>query len=247
MEKQVDVNIASLWRDGHILTTVETVLTNKETRTITIVANKYTDKQFEYIKEGLLNLNLLTQKPIYLHRGDNAKGSNEKLKYAHYGDGKYISFVDDDLLLAPNHYEYLIKGCEKYNAYVSLHGMTLHQRPVRSFYGNRDVYRGLKTVHFDMEVDIASNCGSLFKREFFGNDGLKEIYQMCGETSMDDIYMAYACKKRGIPRYVLAHPEGFLRHKEIKQTDNYVFDKYIKQLGVTDRVQTEFINKHWDK
>lgn len=239
----VDVFIASLPRQLHVVETVKTVLANKETLSITIIANKYSDAEYE---ELLLRLeNIKTQVPILIYRGNNLKGSNEKLKYIGRGNGKYISLVDDDLLLSPNHFEYLINGCERYNAYVSLHGMILSPLPIRSYYGDRFVYRGLKDVVSDYEVDIASNCGSLFKRDFFPQDMLRDIYYNVNEVSMDDIWMNYFVKRMGIKRYVLAHQEGFLKHKIQHPEDDYVFDKHTKQLGVSDRIQTDFINNYW--
>jgi hypothetical protein len=183
--------------------------------------------------------------PIWVYRGDNAKGSNEKLKHIHKGLGKYIALVDDDLVLAPTHFAKLIEGCERYNAYVSLHGVCLHPRPLRSYYRDRDVYRGLKTVLFDQEVDISSNCGSLFKRSHFPPDMLKEMYEKCPVESMDDIMMAYWCKRMGVKKYVLAHQEGFMKHKVQYKEDEYVFDKHALVAG-GDKPMTDFINKYWD-
>ena len=244
--RQVDVYIASLPRQLHVVETVKSILANKETKSITITANKYTDELFKELQAQLINVNIITQVPIYLYRGDNLKRSNEKLKHVGKGTGKYISFVDDDLLLAPTHFEYLIQGCEKYNAYVSLHGMIMGSRPLRSFYGERHVFRGLKTVLQDVQVDIASNCGCLWKREFFSQDFLNKIYDKVNHISMDDIWMGYFCHKKNIPRYVLAHQEGFMKHKVQYAEDEYVFDLHTKQLGVTDKVQTDFVNAYWD-
>lgn len=245
--REIDVHIAALYRQNFVVETVKSVLKNPEVKTITVIANNHTDQQFENCQQGLLQANLETQIPIYLYRGDNAKGSNEKLRYIGKGTGKYISFVDNDLILNPNHFEYLIQGCEKYGAYVSLHGMILGSRPVRTFYGDRHVFRGLKTVLNDIQVDIASNCGSLFKREFFPDDMLSEMYERVNDVSMDDIWMNYFAKRMGVPRYVLAHQEGFMQHKVQYKEDDYVFDKHTKQLGVSDKVQTDFINNYWDK
>lgn len=242
-DKVVDCFMASLPRQLHVVETVKTILANPETRSITITANKYNDKQFEDLKIQLLNINTITQVPIYLHRGDNAKESNEKLKYISRGTGKYISFVDDDLLLDSTHFSYLIAGCKKYNAYVSLHGVVLHALPIQHYYRDRDVYAGLRTVLFDMEVDIASNCGSLFKREFFGYNYLAKLYDLAPAIAMDDIIMATACKLNNIPRYVLSHQEGYMKHKVQYAEDEYVFNKYA--LTGNDKVQTDYINKLW--
>jgi len=243
--KTVDVYIASLPRQLHILTTVESVLKNPETLTITITANKYSDAQFEELCNRLAGLNSIYQVPIRVIRGDNAKESNEKLKYIGEGYGKYINFTDDDLILPEDYFKYMIAGCEKYNAYVSLHGVVLAQRPIKSYYADRMVLRGLGAVPFDSEVDIASNCGSLFKRSFFSEEVLSKLYENAPTVSMDDIIMATACRKHNVTRYVLKHQQGYLKHKAQYAEDEYVFDKYTKQLGVTDKVQTDYINRYW--
>jgi hypothetical protein len=240
-DKVVDVYMATMPRQLHVVHTVKSILDNPETLTITITANKYTDFEFEEMCNRIAGLNSLYNIPIQIHRGDNAKESNEKLKYIGEGYGKYISFVDDDLLLAPNHFHYLIEGCEKHNAYVSLHGVILHPLPIKSYYRDRDVYRGLGTVIFDQEVDIASNCGSLFKRDFFTDTYLTKLYELAPAVSMDDIIMATACKLNNIKRYVLSHSEGFMQHKTQYKEDDYVFDKY----KFNDSVQTNYINKYW--
>ena len=244
--KVVDVFIASLPRQLHVVETVKSILANPETLTITITANNYSDLEWRELQKRL-NANVEYQVPIYLHRGDNKKEANEKLKFVNKGYGKYVSYVDDDLVLAPTHFQYLIQGCEKYNAYVSLHGAILNPLPLGSYYRDRSVYRGLKTVLFDTPVDIASNCGSLFKREFFDEKFYATVYNNAPTVGMDDLLMAVACQQRGIPRYVLAHKEGYMKHKIQYPEDDYCFNKYTKVLGVSDKVQTDYLNKNYKK
>lgn len=233
MEKFVDIYMASLWRQGHIVKTVKSLLLNPEVGTITISCNNYTDEQWNWI-----NNELKSHLNIILYRGDNKKGSNEKLKYINNGNNYYISLCDDDLIYPSNYFNKLIIGCEKYNAMVSLHGRIIPKGNIQSYYGQPiAVYRSLGTVENDVVVDIASNCGSLFKRNFY--DDLNKWYDFCGTTSMDDIYVNYFAKKRGIKRVVLAHQEGYLKHKEQLPEDDYVFNKH----RYSDAVQTEFINK----
>ena len=239
----VDVFIATLPRQFFIIETVKSILENPETKSITISAsNKYTDGEFQQLTEMLLNINTITQVPIYLHRVDDAKGSNEKLRYIGKGTGKYIALCDDDCVYPPNYFNYLIKGIEKYQGHVTLHGVVLHQRPIRSYYRDRDVYRGLGTVIFDMEVDIAASCMTMFKREWY--DDLDTWYDKVSTTSMDDIYVSHFAMQKGIKRFVLSHVQGWVKHKEIRKEDNYVFDKYALVSG-GDKVQTDYINTYW--
>lgn len=236
MERQVDIYMASLWRQGHVIKTVKSLLLNSEVGTVTISCNKYTEEQWELVGKEL------NDPKITLHRTNNEKGSNEKLRFIGTGSNYYICLADDDLIYPPDYLNKLILGCEKYNAMVSLHGRIVPKGVINSYYGEPlAVFRSLGTVPYDVEVDIASNCGSLFKRNFY-ND-LDKWYDFCGTTSMDDIYVNYFAKKNKIRRIVLSHQEEYLKHKEQLPEDDYVFEKH----RFNDVVQTEFINKYFNQ
>jgi hypothetical protein len=236
MEKLVDIYIASLWRQGHVVKTVESLLLSPEVGTITVSCNNYTDEQWDFVSKEL------NDTKITLHRTNNEKGSNEKLRFIGIGSNYYICFADDDLIYPSDYLNNLIQGCEKYNAMVSLHGRLVPKGIIGSYYGQPlAMYRSLGTVEHDVEVDIAGVGASMFKREFY--DDLDKWYDFCGTTSMDDIYVNYFAKKRGVRRIVLAHQEGYLKHKQQFPEDNYVFDKH----RYNDRVQTEFINNYFNK
>lgn len=243
--REVDVYCTAVFRQGHVIKTMESILKNPEVKSITVSCSvNHTEEEFEYTKNGLLNINLETQIPIYLYRCTiPEKGSNEKLKYIGEGNGKYIALVDNDCVYPDNYLQTLIQGVEKHQAHVSLHGVCLHDLPIKSYYRDRDVYRGLGTVMFDMPVDIAASCMTMFKREW--HDDLDQWYDKCSNVSMDDIHVSYFHKLKGIPRYVLAHKEGFVKHKPILQEDNYVFDRHARVAGA-DKPQTDFINKYWN-
>jgi len=219
IENSVDVYIASLWRDGHIIKSIESLIIQTEINTINISCNNYNDKQWKFINDKIKD------NRIILNRTNNEKESNEKLKFIDKGNGKYISLCDDDLIYPKTYLNKLINGCEKYNAFVSLHGSILNKRPIKSYYNNRKVFRSLHSLDEDKEnIDIISNCGSLFKRSFFNN--LDEWYDFCENISMDDIYVSYFCNLNNIKKVVLKHREGYLKHKKQLKSDNYVFDKY---------------------
>ena len=236
MEKLVDVYVASLWRQGHVVKTVGSLLLNPDLGTITISCNNYTDEQWEFVTTKL------TDHRITFHRTDNEKGSNEKLRFISIGVNFYVSLADDDLIYPPNYLSKLINGCEKYNAHISLHGRILSKGIIESYYRDYvENFRCLGTVVNDIEVDLIGTGVSLFKRDFY--DDLDKWYDFCGTTSMDDIYVNYFAKKRGIRRIVLAHNEGYLQHKQQCVEDNYVFNKYA--VTGNDKVQTDFINKYF--
>ncbi len=234
MENKIDCYIASLPRQLHVIKTIDSILNNKEIGSITITCNKYSDEQFKLVCDLYAE-----DTRVKFYRGDNAKQSNEKLKYIGNGNNKYVSLCDDDIIYPNDYFTKLINGCELYNAAVGLHGVIMNPRPIKSYYRDRQVFRGLGTVGMDVRVDMVSNCGSLFKREW--HNDLSNWYDLVGDVSMDDIYTNYFHMLKGIRRYVLAHNEGYIKHKQQFAEDEYVFDKY----KYNDSVQTVFINKYW--
>ena len=227
--------MATLWRQGHCVISIKSLWSQKEFGTATISCNNFTDEQWKFVEKEL------NDPRITLHRTNNEKGSNEKLKFVGSGSNYYICLADDDLIYPSDYLFKMINGCEKYNSHVSLHGRVLVKGIINSYYHNcTATFRSLGTVYSDVEVDIASNCGSLFKRSFY--DDLDTWYDFCGTTSMDDIYVNYFAKKKGIKRVVLAHNEGYLKHKVQYSEDDYVFDKHVNN----DSLQTEFINNYFN-
>jgi hypothetical protein len=230
---KVDIYCACIWRHGFEVQTINSLRFQPEFGTATLTLNNYTEDQFEYVQRELSSDDRIT-----IYRGDNAKGSNSKLQYLADGKNPYICLVDNDILYPPDFLAYLIRGCEDFQAMVSLHGVVLNQGLIQSYYRDRTVFRGLKEVIGNIEVDIASNCGSLWKREWFKD--YSEWYNQCGNVSMDDLYVSYNMKKAGIKRVVLAHEEGYIRHKEQLPDEYYVFNEYALKPNA-DIIQTTFI------
>lgn len=233
--KLVDVYIASLPRQLHVIKTAKSILTNPECGSLTIsLSKKFTDDEVLKVKSEL------NDDRVKIYITDDLKGSNEKLKYIGDGTNPYIALIDDDCIYPIDYLNTLIKGCNKYNGHVSLHGVILNPRPIKSYYRDRQVFRGLGTVLSDKEVDISASCMTLFKRHWYQN--LNEWYDLVGDTSMDDIYVCYFAMKKGIRRWVLAHKEGYVVHKTQYPEDEYVFDKH----RYNDKIQTDFINEYFN-
>jgi hypothetical protein len=205
-----------------------------------VTLNNYTDEQYEFVRNSFKDDNR-----IIIHRHLNEKKSNEKLRYIGTGRNPFVGFFDNDIKYPSDYLQKMIKASINYNAYVSLHGCILAPRPVRSYYADRFVYRGLATVINDYEVDIASNCGSVFQRQFFPEGELAMWYDRCNDVSADDIYTNYWARKHNVIRMVIKHSEGYIIHKQQLPDEEYVFDKHTKQLGVSDKPQTDFINNYW--
>lgn len=231
--KKVDIYMAALFRHGFAVQSIRSLMLNPEFATATITCNSHSDAEWQYMVDEFENDDRVT-----LHRHDNEKGSNEKLRYIGTGSNEYICMADNDLLYPPDYLAKLIAGVDKYRAYCSLHGSILNKGRIGSYYRDRQTFRGLGTVLKDVEVDISSNCGSVFRRDFFGNDYLNTWYDFCDDVSADDLYCNYLAMKKGRRRMVLAHQENYLVHKEQLPDEVYVFDVY----KFNDQPQTDFVN-----
>ena len=239
--KKVDIYIAALWRQGFVKVTVDSLKNQPEFGTATITCNNHTDAQWQEMLDYRGEDNR-----IILHRHDNEKCSNEKLRYVANGINPYMGFFDNDLIYPPDYLAKLMAGVDKYQAMVGLHGVVLKTGLIQSYYRDRHVFRGLMAVDKDYEVNIASNCGIMFNREWFTKSELSEWYERVNNVSMDDLYVAYFMKEKGIKCVVLAHEEGYTKHKQQFPEDDYVFDKHAKVVG-GDVIQTAFINDYYKK
>jgi GT2 family glycosyltransferase len=231
----VDMYMASLWRDGHVIQTIKSLLKQPELKTLTVVLNNYTDEQAAQVEEAFEP----EQDRIRLIRGNNAKCSNEKFHYMYTGTAKYIAFADDDIIYPEDYLMKLIAGCNVHEAAVSLHGGRLREFPTKKYYnGGRKMFSWNVLVSEDTKVDIIGNGVGLFKREWFTKKELKGLYDKAPAVSMDDIILSCELAKKGIERYVIAHMPRLVHHKIIRQADNYVYDRYKN----TDSFQVGYIN-----
>ena len=236
-EACVDMYMAALWRGGHVVVTANSLLSQPELKSLTICCNFFTDDQFEYVRKAL------SDKRVILHRTNNEKGSNEKLRFIHTGTAKYIALADDDLIYPDGYLFKMIHGCNIHNGAVSLHGGVLTRFPIIHYYGGRKKYSWNMTVTEDTPVDILGNGFVLFRREWFSKDELKEIYDSAPAVSMDDIILSLRFKQKQIPTYVLRHGSRYARHKQLNSSDMYVYDAYKNN----DTTQVEYINTMYNR
>jgi|GEM_PF-2863896 len=230
-----DIYMASLWRGGHCSLVIDSLINQKELSTLTIICNNYTKEQFQWLSQKY------TSDKIVFIRGDNAKASNEKIRYIGHGTSPFLGFVDDDLIYPHDYLEYMVAGVKKHKAFVSLHGSKLAGFPLNNYYTQRDVYKCLDSVGDDTEVDIIGSGVSLIKRDQLPACELAKLYDFAGSVSMDDIYLSSLANRYGIRRFVLKHPKNYLEHKEQFEEDNYVFDEY-KKNNFRCPEQTSYIN-----
>ena len=243
-EPCVDVHMAALWRDGHVVKTAESLLQNPELLTLYVTLNSYTKEQYDWTAASLKSLAANYGKKVVIRKASNKKGSNEKLAQLPKSKAKYIAFADDDILYPENHLLRLIAGCNVHNAAVSLHGSVLKCFPIRKYYfGDRQMLSHNIAVDADTRCDIIGTGVCLLKREWFTDEELKALYVTAPATSMDDIIVSCLLSQKGIARYVIEHLGSSVTLKEHKASDNYVYDQYKDN----DSEQVAYINEHYKR
>ena len=237
----VDVHMASLYRDGHLLKTLQTLCGQPEVATVYVTLNNYTQPQYNETMAGIKALMAETGCKIVTRRAKNQKGSNEKLSQLAKSTAPYIAFADDDILYPQDYFLRLIYGIRLHNAAVSFHGGVLKELPTDKYYnGGRKMYSWNVTVPTDMPVDIIGTGVGLLKRDWFNDDELAALYKDAQTTSMDDIIVSCLLSQKYIGRWVLAHSAKVIRTKEPKPEDQYVYDQYKDN----DAEQVEYLNRN---
>ena len=89
----VDVHIASLYRDGHLIKTLQTIAGQPEVATIFVTLNSYTGEQYKQTMEGIRGLCKTYGCRIVTRRAKNQKGSNEKLSQLAKSTAPYIAWA----------------------------------------------------------------------------------------------------------------------------------------------------------
>lgn len=235
----VDVHMASLYRDGHLLKTLQTLCGQPEVATVFVTLNNYTAEQYKQTMEGIKALMAETGCKIVTRRAKNQKGSNEKLSQLSKSTAPYIAFCDDDMEYPQDYFLRLIHGIRLHNAAVSFHGGILKRFPTDKYYdGGREMKSWNITVPEDTKVDIMGSGVGLIRREWFSDEELKALYAEAPATSMDDIILSCVLSQKGIDRWVLAHPAHIIKTKEPHPDDQYVYDRYKND----DAEQVEYIN-----
>ena len=237
----VDVHMASLYRDWHLLKTLQTLCGQPEVATIFVTLNNYTQPQYNETMDGIKDLQKQFGCKIVTRRAKNQKGSNEKLSQLAKSTAPYIAFADDDILYPADYFLRLIHGMRLHNCGVAFHGGILKRFPTDKYYGGgREMKSWNITVPEDTKVDIMGSGVGLIRREWFTDAELKALYADAPATSMDDIILSCALSQKGIERWVLAHPARIIDTKQPHPDDNYVYDRYKND----DAEQVAYINEH---
>jgi GT2 family glycosyltransferase len=229
---EVDVHIATLYRDCYVKNTIESLLNCPELCTISVVCNNWTDEQFKELSNHFCN-----KIKVFLYRSDNKKGCSEKFKYFGATSSKYICNCDDDLIY-PNDFLTRLIEVAKNNVVAGIHGRTLLDRKIDNYYKEKKaVYHSMRDVAENTEVEIIGTGGTLFERSLISD--ICNLYDYVKFPNMSDIYFSYLAKIRGVKMIAVKHSKDWIKHKEMKPTDDYIFDQYKDNCYE----QTNFVNR----
>ena len=233
--REIDVSIASLYRNAHVVKTIKSIIHSPEINKIYLVCNSYTDAQYIEVYKALCEY-----PNIVLVRRDNQKGCSEKFLPFRTSEAPYLSNLDDDLIYPSNFFKHMLQKAQELNAIVSIHGRINIPGKAKSYY--RDLliaYRSLRKVDDDMPVEVIATCGTVFKKSLM--PGIEKLYDAVTHSNMSDIYFSKLANDNGIKMYVVAHAEDWIKHKVKEKGDNYIFTEYADNC----EPQTKYFNKHF--
>lgn len=191
---------------------------------------------------------------IYEHFGD--LGDVGKFwAYVHKNNSdanKYFIVCDDDLIYPPDFIETIIAGIERHRrkAVVGFHGKEYYGR-VESYY--RDFTEQVKynlaanyrclgdLTHEARATVIGTGCtgwhSSLFDESPLSLDDFKHEGKIA--PNMADIWFSRKCNNLGIPRVVIPHEAGWIRHTDKVDTGK---DTIAARYHNNDELQTTVFN-----
>ena len=228
--------MASLYKDGHVIDSIKSIINQPQVKSLTLSANNYTNEQYQKV------INEINSDKLIIYRTKNEKLSFEKLRYVNNDKStKYVAFCDDDLIYYNGYFAKMINECEKLNAVVSYHGSILKQLPIKHYYPDRKSFSFNREVKENKEVDIIGNGVSLFKRDWITYKQWKDLYNNAPEVSMDDITISYILRKNGKKLVVVKHSIGDV----IERINNKLTDTVYNLYKKNDSVQTDWVNKYF--
>jgi hypothetical protein len=132
----------------------------------------------------------------------------------------YIFTIDDDLVYPKTYVQDMIKGIDKFNCVVTLHGRT-YPRPFTNYYRLEHNYRCLNPLDKNAYVDVGGTGVMAWH-----SDRLKVKFSDFKLPNMADIWMSKIAHEQKVPIMVLAHKINYLQHT--RHEDN-IFTTRLKQ------------------
>lgn len=165
-------------------------------------------------------------------------------------EGAYCLCIPDDLIYRENYVQEMVDGIERYDrrAAVGFHGRQQFG-PCESFYnGPLVALRCLGSVPEDTPCTILSTAAAGWHSSIVSwslDDFPQTLPDGRNSRNMADVWFSKKLQEAGIPRMILAHPFGFIRHtKKISTRDTIAARSKGKDADGKwrDAVQTEVFN-----
>lgn len=233
----VDVYCASLYRDGHILHMITSIINQPEVNSITVSCNGYSDEEYDIVNKYFNSSKLI------LKRTNNEKKSFEKLRFVNEGTSKYVAFCDDDLIFPNYYFKRMISECDRLDNPVSFHGARFTKSPIDNYYKDRNMSSFSMDVPAKTKVDVMGNGVSLMKRNWLTESEWESLYEDAPNVSMDDITISYILRQKGHDLYVVKHTRGEIVERIDNKQVNTVYNTYKNDCTV----QTNFVNTYFTK
>ena len=140
--------------------------------------------------------------------GDNSRGSSHKFTMADACKGYFVTWDDDLVLTNSQAINYLIRGCERYDAICTFHGKIYGEPPIESY--RRSIttnIRCLNTWDEDIEVTVGGTGCMAFSTAKF-KISLTDFHQ----KNMSDVECARVAHEQGVKIMALSHACNYLEH-----------------------------------
>lgn len=147
----------------------------------------------------------------------------------------YLLTCDDDLLYPPTYVEDMIEAVDVFGTFVTLHGMVIHDFPLRHFYDDPERTKVLSCLQgFDKNyyVHVVGTGVSAWHSSMLRMSMGDFLY-----PNMADIWVSIALKKAKMRPIAIRHPREYLTYLHPKYT---IFNNRVKN----DSLETEVVNKH---
>jgi hypothetical protein len=172
--------------------------------------------------------------------GDAGKFAAWDRSYRQGAGPAYLLTVDDDLYYPPDYVRTMVEAVDRYErrAVVSQHGRIYKAGRIPSYYrgGAVQAFRCLGSVDQDTPVN---NVGTGVLALHSDALPMLALYEDFPAANMADVWFSILAKKRKLPLVVLAHKEGWIRHRPID------LNRTIwSQHRTRDHVQTNAVNTH---
>jgi FkbM family methyltransferase len=185
---------------------------------VCVVLNRIGDENVEEWKSYFKSKNVL----FYVR--DNQMGDAERYIPVKTDEKAYYLSIDDDLIYPPGYVEKMVKGCEKYNCPVSLHGKFFPKFPVQSYIRQPDALYLQCRNNLDVDTKIQTpGCCVVCWR----SDQIDLSYGQFKVKNRSDIEVGRIAAEKGIPIICLAHkgmqylpPAGKTIWEEETSSDN---------------------------